>query len=416
MPYALVDCNNFYASCERVFDPQLRHVPVCILSNNDGCIIARSAEVKAAGIPMGAPVFKWKKELKAINARLFSSNYTLYGDMSARVMHTLRPFADAMEVYSIDEAFLWLEGRSDYLAYGEAIKQTVYQHTGMPVSVGTADTKTLAKLANWIAKKYKNGNFQITPENHEAVLKFTPVGEVWGIGHRTQEKLRYWGLKTAFDLTVQPDHWIKSNLTVVGLKTVHELRGKPCFTFEDHPNARKNIVCSRSFGRVVTDLISLREAIASHAARAAEKLRQDDTVATGIVSYIRTSQFRTQDAQYGQSHYQALPIGTSNTATLIQAALLNLEQIYCSGFNYAKAGIMLSGIRPSQQVQYNLFTTENELKSGPLMQTLDRINQQHGKHTLQYGAMGLKKNWTMKSEHRSPNYTTQWKDLPLVKA
>jgi DNA polymerase V len=167
---------------------------------------------------------------------------------------------------------------------------------------------------------------------------------------------------------------------------------------------------------VVTDLISLREAIASHAARAAEKLRQDDTVATGIVSYIRTSQFRTQDAQYGQSHYQALPIGTSNTATLIQAALLNLEQIYCSGFNYAKAGIMLSGIRPSQQVQYNLFTTENELKSGPLMQTLDRINQQHGKHTLQYGAKGLKKNWTMKSEHRSPNYTTQWKDLPLVKA
>ncbi|NCP67839.1 Y-family DNA polymerase [bacterium] len=416
MQYALVDCNNFYASCERVFDPKLRHVPVCILSNNDGCIIARSAEVKAAGIPMGAPVFKWRKQLKAINARLYSSNYTLYGDMSARVMNTLRPFADNMEVYSIDEAFLQIRERSDYAAYGEAIKQTVYQYTGMPVSVGIASTKTLAKLANFIAKKYKDGNFQITESNREAVLKYIPVGEVWGIGRRTNEKLNHWGLKSVYDLVCQPDNWIKKELTVVGLKMVHELRGKPCFDLQEHPDARKNIICSRSFGRIVTDKISVREAIAHHAARAAEKLREQDSVATGITSYIRTNRFRQQDPQYGQSHYQSLEVATSNTAALIEAALFNLEQIFCSGYNYAKAGIALSGIRPSDQVQYNLFTPEQELKSGDLMKVLDAINHQHGNHTLQFGAMGLKKPWLTKSDFKSPNYTTKWADLPLVKA
>ena len=414
--YLLVDCNNFYASCERVFDPKLRHVPVCILSNNDGCIIARSAEVKAAGIPMGAPVFKWRKELQAIDAKLFSSNYALYGDMSARVMQTLRPFADVMEVYSIDEAFLLSAGRSDYLAYGEAIKQTVYQNTGMPVSVGIASSKTLAKLANWIAKKYKNGNFEITEQNREAVLKFTPVGEVWGIGHRTNEKLTNWGIKTVYDLICQPDNWIKSNLTVVGLKTVHELRGRACFELEEHPSARKNIICSRAFGKVVTDKSEIREAVAHHAARAAEKLREQDSVALGITTFIRTNKFRINDSQYGQSHYQALAVGTSNTAALIKAATANLEQIFCSGYNYAKAGILLSGIRKSHQVQYNLFTPEPELKSGDLMKAFDAINQQHGNHTVQFGAMGIKKAWLTKSDHRSPNYTTQWTDLPVVKA
>lgn len=414
--YFLVDCNNFYASCERVFNPKLRALPVCVLSNNDGCIIARSAEVKAAGVPMGAPVFKWRKELQAINACLLSSNYALYGDMSERVMSTLRSFANTMEVYSIDEAFLWVNDQSDYLAYGEAIKQTVYQHTGLPVSVGIAPTKTLAKLANFIAKKYKNGNFQITEENREAVLKFVPVGEVWGVGRRTNEKLNYWGIKTVYDLVCQPDHWIKSQLTVVGLKMVHELRGTPCFDLQDHPEAKKNIICSRSFGCAVTEKALVREAVAHHAARGAEKLREQNSVATGITTFIRTNRFRTQDEQYAPSYYHALEVGSSNTAAIIKGALLNLEQIYCSKYKYAKAGIVLSGIRPSDKVQYNLFTPEAELKSGDLMKVLDSINHQHGNHTLQFGAMGLKKPWLTKSNFKSPNYTTKWSDLPLVKS
>lgn len=412
---ALLDCNNFYASCERVFSPEYRSKPVCILSNNDGCIIARSNELKAAGVPMGAPYHYWKDRLKAIGAVVKSSNYALYGDLSGRVMRCLQAAVKNVEVYSIDEAFLDLNEFSQPLSQAENLVQHVYQCVGIPVSVGLGSTKVLAKAANYIAKYKKIPAFEINDKNLALVLDWLPVEKVWGIGQKTSEKMNQAGIKTASDLVARPDDWIRKYFTITGLRTVRELRGESCLDIETGSNPRKHILCSRSFGRTVTNPDWLKEAIATHASRGAEKLREQDLIASGITVYIRTNRFRTHDAQYQKTAYCPFPMATANTAELITGALSVFPQIFKPGFKYAKVGIALTGLVPKASVQYNLFTPPKFVQSEGVMRAVDSLNHRFGQHTVRHARLGTKQLWRMRSAYRSPNYTTDWNQLLTIK-
>lgn len=410
---ALIDCNNFYASCERVFQPSLRNKPVAILSNNDGCVVARSQEVKDLGVPMGAPFFKWKDHFKKHGVQVFSSNYTLYGDMSFRVMETIKSFAPEIEIYSIDEAFVDLSSFPDPLAKAQEIYEAVYKNTGIPVCIGIAKTKVLAKAANRVAKKFKLGVHMADEKNHKKLLNWLKVEDVWGIGKSYTQKLRSYNIHTAAQLIEKPDDWIQKQLTIVGLRIVYELRGMACLPFEFFQQPKKNIVCSRSFGELVTTYEKILEASATHASRAGEKLRKQSSVAQQITVFIETNSFREKDAQYANSKAFSFSQATSSSSELIKGVRSALEFIYKDGYNYKKCGVMVSGLLPANEVQYDLFSPIYKSKHDSICKAMDLLNFKYD-NKVSYAACGVKKEWEMKRDLKSRHYTTNWKELMIV--
>ena len=417
--FALVDCNNFYVSCERLFRPELNGRPVVVLSNNDGCIVARSNEVKALGIAMGAPYFKNKSLIKKHNITVFSSNYALYGDISQRVMNVLQQLEPEVEIYSIDESFITLplpkkSGLSSYIA----LKKRVEQCVGIPVSVGVAPTKTLAKIANHLAKKGPRyaGVFDITScPNIDQILCKISVGDIWGIGRRSAEKLSQIGITTGLQLKNAEQTWIRKHLSVTGLRIVKELQGEPCIPLEESASAKKSIVSSRSFSRPVEAFSDLREAVSSYVSIAAAKLRAQNSVASTLHVFINTNRFKKNSPQYNKTLAITMPQATSSTAVLIKHAARGLETIYKATYQYQKAGVMLTGLSPDNCRQLNLFYAADH-RQPQLMHALDKINAQWGQNTLQFAATGLYKPWSMKQSKKSPAYTTRWHEIPVVKA
>lgn len=417
---ALVDCNNFYVSCERVFNPALIGKPVAVLSNNDGCIVSRSNELKALGIPMGAPGFKNEAIIRKAGGTLLSSNYALYGDMSHRVMNTLQSFSPDMEVYSIDEAFLGLKGfiDRDLSAYGRKICRTVRKHTGIPVSIGISKTKTLAKIANHVAKKYpayKGAFVMLEAELIDKVLASIPVAEIWGIGRQYDKFLRQNNINTALRLKNADQKFVDHYMTSVGHKTVLELQGYSCIDLDDAPSAKKSIVCSKSFGKQVAGYAELEEAISVYISRAAEKLRMQNSVAGVLMVFLNTNRFK-DSPQYNSSRSTTLFPPTAYTPDLIKCAKSLLEEVFLEGFEYKKAGVMLSDIISEADVPLSFLETNYlDDRRKHLMSVMDKINHQNGKDTVFYASSGTKKEWQMKRALLSPAYTTRWKDLPKVK-
>lgn len=417
--FALVDCNNFYASCERLFDPSLNGRPVVILSNNDGCVIARSNEAKALGIPMGEPAFKLQELIEQHDVQVFSSNYTLYGDMSRRVMNTLARFTPNIEIYSIDEAFLDLGDfyNTDLTSYSRKMRNTVFRNTGIPVSVGVAPTKTLAKIANRLSKKSAkaDGVLVLTDPYHlEEALKRTAAGEVWGVGRKYAGKLASFGIHTALDLRNAPDSFIKKHMTVVGLRTVRELRGEPCADLEITPPAKQGICTSRSFGKPLTKLSDIAEATTLYASRCAYKLRQQKSCAGVITVFLMTNSFST-GPQYSNSKIIKLPVATNSTLELVHYANLALRSIYREGFRYKKSGVIVSDICPASQVQGSFLDTIDREKHARLMQALDGLTAKLGKDAVFCSAQGTGREWKLKREKLSPCYTTKLRDIVEIK-
>lgn len=419
--FLLIDCNNFYVSCERLFRPDLKDKPVVVLSNNDGCIVSRSQEVKALSIPMGEPEFKVRPLIKKHGIEVFSSNYELYGDISERVMLTISSVIDEVEQYSIDECFVRLAPAHFPNAFDIAkeIRERVLRWTGITVSVGIAQTKTLAKLANHIAKKNSSGIFFLngSDEQHDALFKRIPVSEVWGIGSRTIPKLERFAIKTVYDLKHAVDAWVRSRLTVTGWRTVLELRGIPSIEEDTAPTPRRTLVSSRSFGSKIYEKDALQRAVCAFATRAAEKLRKEGLFAGGIAVHIRTS--RQQIPFVSETVQQAFVVPTCDTEKFIKAAIAGVEVMYRPDTPYAKAGIMLFDITSKANLQGSLLTlsSENdEKRRTALMKSLDKINAIHGKHTIHYAAEGLGEQlWHMNQNHRSPRRTTDWKELATAK-
>lgn len=418
--FALVDCNNFYVSCERVFNPKLAGKPVLVLGNNDGIVVARSNEAKALGIPMGAPAFKYRDLIRRHDVQVFSSNYALYGDMSQRVMETLQQFSPEVEVYSIDEAFLSLMGfnTQDLAEYGRRIRATVKQWTGLPVSVGVAETKTLAKIANHHAKRSVEsaGVFDLTTwPDRDSLLAGVPVEDVWGIGPAHARRLNRYGITTALALRSADDHWIRKQMGVVGLRTVQELRGLSCLPLEQCPPPKQGITCSRSFGRPVTTLAEMREAVAAYTARAAEKLRGEQLSASALTVFLTTNPFK-DEPQYSNALTLRLPVATDATPELLRVALKGIEAIYRDDFRYKKAGVMLLGLVPVGQVQANLFDQADRARSTRLMKAVDSLNARDGADTVRFAVSGLIQQWRTQFARRSPSFTTNWRDLPVARA
>ncbi len=415
--FALVDCNNFYASCERVFDPSLKKRPIVVLSNNDGCIVARSNEVKALGIPMGVPYFEHEAVIKKHNVAVFSSNYQLYGDMSQRVMDSLRLFAPDMEVYSIDEAFLrldHLQPRNLY-EYCKTIRAKVIQWTGIPVSIGIGPSKVLAKVANRVAKKQTDdGVFDIrSQKTQDEILKTLDVEKIWGIAGRWAERLGRMGIEKASELRDASPTIIRKHLSVVGERLLRELKGHSCIDLEDI-QPRKNIMSSKSFGTLLTKKEPLEEALANYAARACEKLRQQNSRAQAVYVFVQTNGFRETDKQYSNALTCTLTIPTSDTRIIIEAAKFCLNRIYKQGYRYKKTGIMLLDLIPASLEQKHLFVNFDHRPGDHLMELVDRINKDHGPDTLFFGAQGVTREWKMRCGLRSPRYTTQWDELLMV--
>ena len=419
--FALVDCNNFYVSCERLFKPDLRNRPVVVLSNNDGCIIARSNEAKALGIGMGDPYFKKKEFLRKQGIRVFSSNYGLYGDLSFRVMSILQQEEPEVEIYSIDEAFLRLpvqRGRS-MTEHGLYLKQRVGQCVGIPVSVGIGRTKTLAKIATLVAKKDPRCRGVFDMEScpmQEELLAEIKVSAIWGVGRRYAKTLNNHGVNTARDLKNCDSRWIRKLLGLTGLRTVMELRGDSCITLEQCPPVRKSIVSSRSFRKPITELQDLKEAVSSYISIAARKLRDQELAAANLHVFLSTSRFRTDIPRFSGSRMITLVQAASCTATLIKAGLQELTILYKPGYPYNKAGIMLTGLSKATMQQQNLFIQSADARNKPLMAALDRINDRWGRDTLRYGSSGLTREWSMKQSWKSPAYTTSWTELPVARS
>lgn len=418
--YALVDCNNFYASCERVFNPALLGKPMVVLSNNDGCVIARSNEAKALGIKMGVPAYQISKLIAEQGVKVFSSNYSLYGDMSNRVMQTLSGFVPQMEIYSIDEAFLNLHGFNlikidDYVV---KIRSTTVRNTGIPVSIGVSTTKTLAKVANHYAKKYpKYGGvcFIDTDEKREKALKLFDVAEVWGIGRQHEKMLRRLGVNTAHDFVRLPEQWVRSNMSVVGVRTQQELMGIPCIDLI-HDNLPKQSICtSRSFSEMQTDFGTLSEAVASFAASCATKLRKQGSYAEIITVFIRTNFFRDDMPQHSSSLSMAMPVPTNSNMEIVGYANKCLQRIFKEGCSYKKAGVILGGISSDKSLQTSLFDQVDRDKHKRAMVSMDSINMRYGKSTVKLAAEGTGRRWKLKQEQLSPQYTTSWNDIIKVK-
>ncbi len=419
--FALVDCNNFYASCEKLFRPDLKDTPVVVLSNNDGCVVARSREAKLLGIKMGVPVFQIKSEIQRHGILAFSSNYALYADLSSRVMRTLEEMAPRVEVYSIDEAFLDLTGIESAISiveFGQQVRERIGHWIGITVCVGIAPTKTLAKLANHAAKKYPatQGVVDLTnPDRQRRLLALVPVDDVWGVGRRLSKRLNALGITTALDLANASPRAIRDQFSVVLERTVRELNGESCIELEEIPPIKKQIVCSRSFGVKVTHFELLREAICEYATRATEKLRKEQQQAKVMTVFIRTSPFKDNEPQYSNSASGELLIPSCDTRDFIELANHLLKRIWKDGFRYAKAGVMLSDFYDPGMFQPGLFDdVSTRSNSQQLMSVLDTINQS-GAGKVFFAGQGTKKDWSMKREHLSPAYTTRWDQLPRVK-
>ncbi len=418
--FAMVDCNNFYVSCERVFEPSLWGAPVVVLSNNDGCVIARSNEAKALGIAMGEPAFKRERFFRASGVRVFSSNYALYGDLSRRVMDILATFSPDLEIYSIDEAFLRIDGLPfrDAQAFARTIRETVTRWSGIPVSVGVAETKTLAKIANRTAKKDPAcGGAYVLPApgaERDILLEALDTRDIWGVGRRYAAMLARNGIHTARALRDAPDPFVRRTMTLTGLSTVFELRGKSVLALEDAPPAKKAICSSRSFGRPVTRLDELQESVSAYVSRAAEKLRAQRSVACRLTVFVQTNPHK-DEPQYSNGRDMALPHPTAHTPTLVRAARELGRGIYKPGYRYKKAGVLLTALEPAEGRQLPLFADgADDLTANALMDVLDRANAKWGRGTLQVAAAGLGRPWQMRQASKSPRYTTRWDELPEV--
>ena len=424
--FALVDCNNFYASCEKLFDPTLKDKPVVVLSNNDGCVVARSAEVKALGIPMGVPWFKIQQEARRYGIVAFSSNYALYADMSNRVVEILASFSPSIEVYSIDESFLELSGfeRYGYQDYAQTMRQQIADWLGLAVCVGIGPTKTLAKLANHCAKKQLAGDDGVcdfktmTPAELSRLFANIEVGEVWGVGRKITEQLAAMGIHTVKQLRDADAETLRNRFSVVLERTVRELRGVSCLDLEAVVPDKQQIMSSRSFGVLVYDLGDLEEAVASYVSRAAEKLRAQDALAGAIQVYIRTNVFKPEVPQYQRAMTVPLPEASSDTRVLTNWALRALRRIYRAGYGYHKAGITLLEIVPRMNQQFSLFvpSLRENSRDDRLMATLDAINGRYGRGALRVAAEGVAKTWQMRRGNLSPRYTTDWDGVATVAA
>jgi len=410
----LVDCNNFYVSCERVFQPRLENKPTVVLSNNDGCVIARSAEAKKLGIPMGAPFFKWKAFCLEHDVHVFSSNYELYGDLSARVMESLRQFCANVEVYSIDESFLWFENwdMNDLITHLWDMRNFIKKSLGIPVSVGIGPTKTLAKIANQLAKQGSHVVNLNDPKSQEESLANFPVEKIWGIGHRLAAKLQAMGIHSALQLRDADLKRMRLHFTVTVERTVRELRGISCIPIEAI-QPRKQIISSRSFGRTVTELTDLEEAVSHYAAIACEKLRKQHCVTSGIYVFIQTSAFKNVKQQYANGMVFSFPFPTDDTSFIITWAKKCLQHIYRKGYRYNKTGVMLMELAPNTHHQYDMLQPKSS-KRAALMQVMDAINHSFGRATIYYCAEGVHRNWKLSCAHRSLCATTQWNELVKV--
>ena len=412
---ALVDCNSFYVSCERLFNPKIQKKAVVVLSNNDGCVISRSREAKDLGIKMGEPYFKLKELVKKNKVEVYSSNYALYGDISRRVMKVLKTFSPKVEIYSIDEAFIDLsfideKGVEDY---GREIRSRVLKWTGIPTSVGIASTKTLSKVANHIAKKEKAGVIYLNTNIDEKLKKF-PIEDVWGVGKQLSKFYHKNNISNAYDLKNVSNTWVKKGTNVLGAKTAMELRGIPCIDLQIDQEKRKNCCVSRSFGRKVKDLNELEESVITHCLNAAEKIRADDQIAKTITVFIRTSPFDKNRRYYSNSKTIDLAIPTSNSIELIKNAVKALTDIYKYGYAYQKAGIILSGLKDANQNDQNLLTPLLENKSKKLMKAIDYTNTKYGRYAISIAQAGLSKGWKMRREHSSKIDTASFDSLPKI--
>ena len=413
--YAHVDVNSFYASCETLWRPDLRNRPVVVLSNNDGCIISRSAQAKALGVQMGAPYFQQKALLERANVAVFSSNYALYGDMSQRVMATLEAFCPRVDIYSIDEAFADLTGVPQLEAFGRQIRDHIYRCTRLTVGVGIAPTKTLAKLANFAAKKWTKTDGVVDlsdPQRQRRLMALLPVSEVWGVGHRLSKRLDVMGIKTVLQLAQSDTGFIRKNFSVVLERTVRELRGESCLAFEEIPAAKQEIISSRSFGVRVADYSQVREGICTWAARAAEKLRAERQYCRYVSAFLKTSPHDAQALYYSNRAGITLSTPTQDTRDIIAAAVRCLEAIWREGLHYQKAGVMLGDFFSQGVAQLNLFDSyAPKANSAALMAVVDKLNKE-GKNRLWFAGQGARQEWAMKREHLSPAWTTRLRDVP----
>ncbi|AYL56854.1 TPA: Y-family DNA polymerase [Citrobacter freundii] len=421
--FALVDVNSFYASCETAFRPDLKGRPVVVLSNNDGCVIARNAEAKRAGVKMGDPYFRQRDLFRRYGVVCFSSNYELYADMSSRVMSTLEAMSPRCEIYSIDEAFCDLTGVRNCRVlqeFGQELKDAVYQNTGLAVGVGIAQTKTLAKLANHAAKKWQRQTGGVVDLSNlgrqRKLMAALPVDEVWGVGRRISKKLEAMGIKTVLELADTDIRFIRKHFNVVLERTVRELRGEPCLELEEFAPVKQEIVCSRSFGERITDYDAMRQAICSYASRAAEKLRGEHQYCRFISTFVKTSPFALNEPYYGNSASVKLLTPTQDSRDIIAAATRSLDAIWKDGRRYQKAGVMLGDFFSQGIAQLNLFD-DNAPRRGSekLMEVLDYLNAKEGKGALYFAGQGIQQQWAMKREMLSPRYTTRYEDLLQVK-
>lgn len=416
--FALIDCNNFYVSCERVFKPDLNRKPVVVLSNNDGCVIARSNEAKKLGIPMGAPLHLYQKLIQEYSVEVFSSNFELYGDMSNRVMALLAEFTPEIEIYSIDEAFLKFDGFQNYdlKAYGSKIYQTVWKGTGIPISIGIAPTKALAKVANRIAKKFpeRTQNVYLIDNEEKKIkaLQWIDIEDIWGIGHRYAKKLRSIGIRTGYDFIQMKDEEVQKWMSILGLRLKKDLEGIPTLELEN-PQPKKNIATTRSFDKLYTDFEAVKERITTFAVLSAEKLRKQKSCCQALTVFLRTNPFREDLKQYAKSVYVRFPYATQSAIEITQFANYALKMIFLSGYEYKKAGVILHEILPEEVVPSSLFEQPN-LKHVALMKAIDQINAKFGQQKVRLASQDLDKIWKMKQLKRSNRYTTRMDEIITV--
>lgn len=416
--YALLDCNNFYASCERVFRPDLVGKPIVVLSNNDGCVIARSNEAKALGIPMGAPAFEYEESFIKYGIEVFSANFALYGDMSNRVMSILNEFSPDIEIYSIDEAFIRLKGfeHFDLLSHFQNARKKVSQGTGIPVSIGIAPTKALAKVANRIAKKYaeRTGNVYLMDSEEKRIkaLKWLKIEDVWGIGGQHAKRLKTLGVRTAYDFTCLTDSWVQKHLSIVGLRLKRDLSGIPTLDLEE-VKAKKNIATTRSFEQNLIELSDLKERISTFAVSCAEKLRQQQSTCKALMVFVHTNGHRKDLPQYAKNIVIKLPFASNSNMELTHYANIALEKIFKKGFHYKKAGVIVLDFVPESQAQLSIFENSDP-RHIELMKTVDSMNQKYGQQKIRLAIQDQKRVWKMKQEKLSPRYTTNLKDIITI--
>jgi DNA polymerase V len=418
--FALIDCNNFYASCERVFRPDLIGKPIAVLSNNDGCVIARSNEVKALGLPMGAPAFQYQDFFDTHHVHVFSANFALYGDLSMRVMTILSSYCPEIEIYSIDEAFLNFSGfeHFDLQKYGEEIACHVKKSTGIPISIGFAETKTLAKAANRIAKKYpdKTQNVYMLDSEPKRIkaLKWLQVEDVWGIGRQHSKRLKAQGVQTAYDFSLLPPEKVKKQMGIVGVRMQQELQGLPTLSMEKH-KPKKNIATTRSFEKMYTTLSELKERVATFSVTCAEKLRKQKSCCRSLMVFVHTNGFRKDLPQYSRNIVVKLPFATNSSIEIAQYAQKGLEQIFCEGYSYKKAGVVIMDFYPKNSIQQTLFDVPNP-KHNAIMKAMDMLNHKIGATKIKLATQDRDRVWKMRQEKLSPRYTTKIQDIITINA